>query len=81
MKKISFKMEDKVFGEMEELLSILKKPRDNYINEAIGFYNTVQKREIHEQKLRLDAELLKDNSLAALKDFEDIYNLSDDPDF
>ena len=79
MKKISFKMEDKVFGEIEELLSILKKPRDIYLNEAIIFYNKVQKREIHEQKLRLDAELLKDNSLAALKDFEDINNLSDDP--
>lgn len=80
MKKVSFKMEDKVFGEMEEILSILKKPRDNYLNEAIAFYNKVQKREILEQKLRLDADLLKDNSLAALKDFEDINNLSDDPD-
>ena len=73
-------MDDATFKEMEELLFILKKPRDNYLNEAITFYNKVQKREILEQKLRLDAELLKDNSLAALKDFEDINNLSDHPD-
>jgi len=72
MKTISLKIDDSIFGETESIVSIIKKTRNRYINEAIDYYNKVQKRKILEQKLKSESLLVKDNSISVLKEFENI---------
>lgn len=72
MKTVSLKVEDSVFVETEKILSRIKKPRNRYINEAIEYYNKVQRKQILEEKLKKESELVKSDSMSALKDFEDI---------
>ncbi len=72
MKNISLKLEDSIFGETEKILSKIKKPRNRYINEALSFYNRIQKRLILEKRLKKESNLVRINSLEVLKEFEDI---------
>ncbi len=72
MKNISLKLDDSVFGETEKILSRLKKPRNRYINEALEFYNRLQKRLILEKRLKKESGLVSADSLNVLKEFENI---------
>jgi len=72
MRTVSLKIDDSIFGETEHIVSLLKKPRNRYINEAIDHYNRIQKRKILEQKLQKESLLVKDNSMSVLKEFESI---------
>ena len=72
MKTVSLKIDDSIFGETEKILSKIKKPRNRYINEAIDYYNRLQKRALLEKKLKKESDLVKVDSMAVLKDFEEI---------
>ena len=72
MKTVSLKIDDSIFGETEKILSKIKKPRNRYINEAIEYYNRLQRRALLEEKLKKESDLVKEDSMAALKDFEEI---------
>ena len=70
MKTVSLKIDDSIFGETEKILSSIKTPRNRYINEAIENYNRIQKRQILEKKLKNESNLVKQDSLKTLRDFE-----------
>ena len=72
MKNISLKLDDSVFGETEKILLRIKKSRNRYINEALEFYNRLQKRQILERRLKKESDLVKSDSLNVLKEFENI---------
>ena len=72
MKTISLKIDDSTFGETEKILTRIKIPRNRYINEAITYYNRIQRRQILEKKLKCESDLVKKDSLSILKDFERI---------
>jgi hypothetical protein len=72
MKTVSLKIDDSIFGETEKILLKIKKPRNRYINDAIDFYNRIQKRAILEKKLKKESDLVKADSMDVLKDFEEI---------
>jgi predicted transcriptional regulator len=72
MKTVSLKIDDSIFGETEKILSKIKKPRNRYINEAIEYYNKLQRRAIVEEKLKKESDLVKTDSMDVLKDFEEI---------
>jgi hypothetical protein len=72
MKTISLKIEDSIFGETENILSRIKIPRNRYINEALEYYNKLQRRQIIEKRLKSDSDLVKKDSIKILKDFERI---------
>ena len=72
MKTVSLKIDDSIFGETEKILSGMKKPRNRYINEALDYYNRLQRRLIIEKRLKKESDLVKDDSMLVLKDFEDI---------
>jgi len=72
MKNISLKLDDSIFLETEKILSKINKPRNRYINEAIDYYNRLQVRLILEKKLRKESDLVKEDSLSVLKEFEEI---------
>ena len=72
MKSISLKIDDSIFGETEEILSKISMPRNRYINEALDYYNKVQKRKLLEKRLKVQSEFVSRESMKVLKDFEDI---------
>jgi hypothetical protein len=72
MKTISLKIDESIFSETEKILVRMKKPRNRYINEALDYYNKLQKRMILEEKLRKESELVKSDSLSVLKEFEEL---------
>ena len=72
MKTVSLKIDDSIFVETEKILAKIKKPRNRYINDAIDFYNRIQRRAILEKKLKKESDLVKADSMDVLKDFEEI---------
>lgn len=75
MKTVSLKIEEAIFEETEKILSKIKKPRNRYINEAIAFYNKQQKRNMLEKRLKKESELVQEESMNVLRDFESIYHV------
>lgn len=72
MKTVSLKIDDVIFAETEKILSQSKKPRNRYINEALEYYNRVQKRMLLENSLRKESEAVKEDSMNVLKEFEEL---------
>lgn len=72
MKTVSLKIDDSIFSETEKILSRIKKPRNRYINEAIAYYNKIQRNQMLEKKLKVESEIVKTSSMSVLKDFEEI---------
>ncbi|MEX0982179.1 MAG: hypothetical protein WD577_08080 [Bacteroidales bacterium] len=72
MKNVSLKIDDSIFGETEKILSRIKKPRNRYFNEAIDYYNRLQRRLLLEKRLKKESELVKNDSMTILKEFEEI---------
>lgn len=70
MKSISLKLKEQVFIETESLLKHLNTSRNNYINEAVEFYNHYQKRKLIEEQLALESKLVGDDSMEVLREFE-----------
>ena len=75
MKTISLKIDDAIFGETEDILVSIKKPRNRYINDALEFYNKAQKRILLQKKLHFESKLVSENSMEVLKKFEQIDKL------
>jgi predicted transcriptional regulator len=72
MKNISLKLDDHIFSETENILLKLKKPRNRYINEAIDQYNKYQRRKLLQKRLSKESEMVRDDSMRILRDFEEI---------
>lgn len=72
MKTLSLKLDDVVFEETEQLLEKIKKPRNRYINEALQYYNRIQKRKIISQLLVLESKLVSEESMNVLNEFENL---------
>jgi len=72
MKTVSLKIDDSIFGETEKILARISIPRNRYINEAIDYYNKVQKRQILEKRLKAESDLVKKDSMNVLRDFENM---------
>jgi hypothetical protein len=70
MKNLSLKLEDKIFQETESILAQVHKNRNRYINEALEFYNKLQKRRLLAKQLDKESELVSADSLSVLAEFE-----------
>lgn len=70
MKTLSLKLDSDIFGETEKILEKLKKPRNRYINEALEYYNKLQRQKLIEEKLQIESRLVREDSMAVLKEFE-----------
>ena len=51
MKTLSLKLDDNIFNETEIVLTKVKKSRNRYINEAVDYYNRLNKRNLIAHKL------------------------------
>lgn len=72
MKSISLKLKDQILRDLDALLEHLNSSRNNYINEAIEFYNQYQQRRLIEEKLAHESKLIQDDSLETLHEFEQL---------
>ncbi len=72
MKTLSLKLDDPIFFETEQVVSKLKKTRNRYINEAILYYNRLQKKRILALKLETESKLVQEESLKVLMEFENL---------
>ena len=72
MKIVSLKIDESIFVETEKILERISIPRNRYINEAIDYYNKVQKRKDIEQRLKSESYLVQEDSMNTLNDFENL---------
>ena len=70
MKTLSLKPDDNIFNETEVVLVKVKKSRNRYINEAVDYYNRINRRILIAKKLAKESRLVKKESLAVLAEFE-----------
>ena len=72
MKTLSLKLDDSVFSETEQVVNQIHKPRNRYINEALHFYNKMQKRKILASQLEKESRLVQEESMKVLNEFDQI---------
>lgn len=72
MKNLSLKLEEHIYSETENLIGKLRKSRNRYINEALEYYNKVQKRKLLAEQLKNESNIVASNSMEVLRDFEQI---------
>lgn len=72
MKTLSLKLDDIVYEETEQLLEKIKKPRNRYINEALQYYNRIQKRKIMSKLLIFESKLVSEESMKVLNEFDNL---------
>jgi hypothetical protein len=54
------------------LIGKLKKSRNRYINEALYYYNRIQKKKILEKLLEEESKMVSDESMKILSEFENL---------
>ena len=77
MKTLSLKLDDSVFQETEQVVTKLKKPRNRYINEALLYYNRLQRKRLLAKKLDSESKLVRAESLKVLAEFENLDDYDD----
>jgi hypothetical protein len=70
MKNLSLKMDDLVFNETEKITQQINKNRNRYINEAVEFYNLLQKRKTISRQLKKESQMVQKESMKVLAKFE-----------
>jgi metal-responsive CopG/Arc/MetJ family transcriptional regulator len=73
MKNIALKLQEDIFAETEKVLEKSSMSRNKYINEAIRFYNSYQKRKRLKDRLSYESKLVGSHSMSVLEDFEELY--------
>ena len=72
MKTLSLKLDDNIFEETEELLGKINKTRNRYINEALDYYNKIQKKRILTKVVMAESKMVSKDSMNVLSEFEKI---------
>ena len=70
MKNLSLKLNEKTFDETEKILQKMQISRNRYINNALAFYNHLQKRKLLANKLAEESRLVQNESMKVLEEFE-----------
>ena len=70
MKNISLKLDQEIFEETEKLLEKIKTSRNEYINEAVEYYNQYQLSKLIERQLAMESQLVSNDSMQVLAEFE-----------
>ena len=69
-KMLSLKVKDDVFAETEDIIGLIQKPRNAYINEALSFYNKFIKRRLLKEQFKKESQMISESSLKALRELE-----------
>ncbi len=74
MKNLSLKMDDAIFNEAESIITKTSKTRNRYINDAVAFYNLLQKRRIISSQLKKESKIVQEESMKVLHEFEKLHD-------
>ena len=77
MKVLSLKLREDVFSEVERVVKKIRIPRNAYINQALLFYNKLNKRKLLRKQLEKESQAVQAVSLEVLAEME---KLKDDSD-
>jgi len=69
-KVLSLKLKDEIFQDTESMRKTAKVPRNAYINRALDFFNSIQKRRLLKRQLTKESKLVSKESLLILSEFE-----------
>lgn len=72
MKIISLKIEETIFTETDKIVEQCDISRNKYINEALDYYNKIQRNKLLEKILKKESSLVGKESIKVLKEFEHI---------
>jgi hypothetical protein len=70
MKNRSLKLDDAVFQETEAIVEKLGINQNRYINEAVQYYNQIQKRKLLAGQLKKESRFVRKESMMVLAEFE-----------
>lgn len=70
MKILSLKLKEDVFDEVENVVRKIHVSRNAYINEALAFYNKLNKRRLLRKKLAEESHAVQATSLETLREME-----------
>jgi len=70
MKTLSLKLDDSIFQETEQVIGYTKKSRNRYINDALDYYNKMQKRNLLTIQLEKESKIVGEESMKVLMEFE-----------
>lgn len=72
MKTVSLKIDSSIFEEAEKILKNTNISRNRYINDALDYYNKIQKRKYLEKKLKAESLLVGEESMKVNQEFDAI---------
>ena len=72
MKTLSLKLDDDIYQDTESVLETINISRNRYINEALLYYNRIQKRNILAKALEAESKLVAEESKKVLAEFESL---------
>ena len=70
MKQIKITLDKPTLSEADKIIQRLRSSRNTYITEAVIFYNQYQSRRLLEKQLTEESELIAEDSMEVLLDFE-----------
>lgn len=70
MKTLSLKLKEGTFDDAECIIDAIRISRNAYINQAVAFYNKLNRRNLLRRKLRAESSAVKESSLEVLQEFE-----------
>jgi predicted transcriptional regulator len=72
MKTLSLKLDDNIFQETEQVTGYMKKSRNRYINDALDYYNKLQRRKMLADQLASESGLVAGESMEVLNEFDQL---------
>lgn len=71
-KALSLKLNEAVFGQVEEITKKAGIPRNTYINRALEFYNAYNRRKLLRSQFHKESRLVRTDSMSVLQEFESL---------
>jgi predicted transcriptional regulator len=72
MKSLSLKLDEEIFTDMENILEQKDQSRNRYINEAVQWFNQMNRRRILTNQLACESRMVAADSMAVLSEFENL---------
>jgi len=69
-KALSLKLREDIFKETENIVKAVRTSRNAYINNAVDFYNQLQKRRMLKKKLHWESKIVSAESMKVLGELE-----------
>ena len=70
MKVLSLKLREEIFREVEKVIKKIHLSRNAYINQALSYYNAVNRRKLLKNQLARESGAVSASSLEVLREFE-----------